>query len=59
MTDLSARFPFDPAARVTAPRGALPDAPLAMPTQRLEAEGRLLRRLAALLAPRPAPARES
>jgi hypothetical protein len=58
MTDLSARFPSD-APPDLARRGALPDAPLAMPTQRLEAETRLLRRLAALLAPRPAPARES
>ena len=58
MTDLSARFPSD-APLALAPRGALPDAPLAMPTQRLESDGGTLRRLAALLAPRPAPARES
>jgi hypothetical protein len=58
MTDLSARFPLASELAV-APRGALPDAPLAMPVQRLEPAGGLLRRLGALLAPRPAPARES
>ena len=58
MTDLSARFPSD-APLALAPRGTLPDAPLAMPTQRLESDGGTLRRLAALLASRPAPARES
>lgn len=48
MTDLSARFPLDPDLSAVA-RGALPDAPLAMPTQVLEApRGRWL---AALTAP--------
>ena len=54
MTDLSARFPLDPVP-VTAPRGSLPVAPLAMPAQQLETDDGLLRRLAAALLPRPVP----
>lgn len=46
MTDLSARFPLDPDLTAVQ-RGALPDAPLAMPTQVLEpTRGRWLAALA-------------
>lgn len=38
MNDLSARFPDQPLKN--GPRGALPEAPLAMPPQRLEAPRR-------------------